>query len=385
MLKIKRVIILMFISIFITTQAGPTVIYAQTSQKRMEKIRRDIQIMEQILKKIIFHGAPEVFLTDNSIQGIYLDQYGILFDINVTSPFFHDDETALKFYKYISRKGKNDEQVLELEMNKQLKEKDENENKIIEDKIAKLKKQSEQFILDYATSLRFLDANDVININIHINPENAMLYTERSKFPTQIQTKAKFLDLKNYRLGKINKETMKKRIVHRDIIKQSDKHDLEIMATVFNEVIQERQNQPFLHFNSGTRATYLDGFGALFFLPVTNFNNTQMLTKLLNHNNNIVSIALNGEKVDTREKADKKIIALQNEMLEILGQYGHTLKQVKNEEQVLLAVELKNQFNIGNNKPSKFFIRVRKKDLDKFGRDEIKLDQIRKQAKIWQQ
>ena len=55
--------------------------FAGVPDEKMEQINRDIEIMENVLDKLIIKEGPIYFNFDDHVRGIYLDDFGLLFDV----------------------------------------------------------------------------------------------------------------------------------------------------------------------------------------------------------------------------------------------------------------------------------------------------------------
>ncbi|MBC8491541.1 MAG: hypothetical protein H8D42_03175 [Candidatus Marinimicrobia bacterium] len=72
---------------------------------------------------------------------------------------------------------------------------------------------------------------------------------------------------------------------------------------------------------------------------------------------------------------------MSDNILEMLGQYGHTLRKVKENEWIIVALDLDN--HLRDQDWRWLYIKVRKSDITKYSREKIKLEELKKRAKIW--
>jgi hypothetical protein len=96
-----------------------------------------------------------------------------------------------------------------------------------------------------------------------------------------------------------------------------------------------------------------------------------------------IDIDWNGSKMFGQSKAavDSMINAMSDQVIELLGRYGHTMRKVKDNEWVMVAIDF--NYKIWDTEDSRLYLKVRKSDLLKYNRDEIDLNGLKKLIKTW--
>ncbi|MCK4716661.1 MAG: hypothetical protein KAT54_07620, partial [Candidatus Marinimicrobia bacterium] len=219
----------------------------------------------------------------------------------------------------------------------------------------------------------------------------------------------------------------------------------EIMEKILDTSLSKFGRSIIPEFGSKTRGMYLDDFGALFFSPTTlgqKFEN--ILVKKLNtaerklrdkereltkHEEKLKALEKRQQKEASKKtsiKSERKVIhkrsdegdstivitddfgfdfgfdfdldfnfderldearvdsiatEMSDNILEILGQYGHTLRKVKENEWIMVALDLDN--HLWDQDWRWLYIKVRKSDVTKYSQEKIKLEEFKKRAKIW--
>jgi len=444
MKNLKDLYAIAFILIIVVTIILAGQLFAAMPAEKMERIEQDIEIMEKVLDEIIIKESPIYFNFDDQVQGIYLEGFGVLFDIESIGlgGFSGLIRRTIKRIPDIDVKQHDDDRVT---INIRKKESEENEEDIesAKEKIRVTKESIMDFFADYASSVKSLEKDDQICINIRLRNDFEFIRVEEEKeeIPEQFRICAKVTDLSDYRKGKISKSKLKKLIEYTEVYEEDDGMDLEIMEKILDTSLSKFGRSIIPGFGSKTRGMYLDGFGALFFSPTTlgqKFEN--VLVKKLNaaerklkdkekeltkHEEKLKALEKRRQKEASRKtdlKSGPKVIhkrsdegdstivitddfdfdfdfdfefderldearvdsiatEMSDNILEILGQYGHTLRKVKENEWVMVALDLDN--HLWDQDWRWLYIKVRKSDITKYSREQIKLEEFKKRAKIW--
>src|SRR5699024_8857876 len=172
----------------------------------MERMKRDINIMENILQEL-FKAEGEFIsnrylLTGDGIQGTYLSDYGILFRIPGT-------ESGFKGAVTLTDSG-NSEPTYTFKYG------DNSDKEITEESIVN---RISEFLRDYASTIGQLSANDRVTVIYNARPghltftfiSNSDEEFEDYGLPT-ISVTAQKSDLQAVRSGDISKETFNERL-----------------------------------------------------------------------------------------------------------------------------------------------------------------------------
>ncbi len=447
MKNLKDLYVIAFIFIIVVTIILAGQLFAAMPAEQMERIEQDIEIMEKVLDEIIIKESPIYFNFNDQVQGIYLEGFGVLFDIeSIGLGGFSGLIRRTIRIPDIDIKHHGDDRVI-INIRKKEREEDEEQIESAKEKIRVTKESIMDFFADYASSVKSLGKNDQICINIRLRNDFEFIRVEeeKEKIPGQFRICAKVTDLSDYRKGKISKSKLKKLIEYTEVYEEGDGMDLEIMEKIIDTSLSKFGRSTIPGFGSKTRGMYLDGFGALFFSPTTlgqKFKNIMVKklnaaekklkdkeSELTKHEEKLKALEKRQQKEASKKtsiKSERKVIhkrsdegdstivitddfgfdfgfdfdldfnfderldearvdsiatEMSDNILEILGQYGHTLRKVKENEWIMVALDLDN--HLWDQDWRWLYIKVRKSDVTKYSQEKIKLEEFKKRAKIW--
>ena len=454
MKNLKDLYVVAFILIIVVTIILAGQLFAAMPAEKMERIEQDIEIMEKVLDEIIIKESPIYFNFDDQVQGIYLEGFGVLFDIESIGlgGFSGLIRRTIKRMPDIDVKHHGDDRVT-IKIRKKEGEEDEEQIESAKEKIRVAKESIMDFFADYASSVKSLGKDDQICINIRLRNDFEFIKVEeeKDKIPGQFRICAKVTDLSDYRKGKISKSKLKKLIEYTEVYEEGDDMDLVIMEKILDTSLSKFGRSTIPGFGSKTRGMYLNDFGALFFSPTTlgqKFGNVIVRKvnaaerklkdaerklkdadrELSKHEEKLKALEKRRQKEASKrisKKSGRKVVhkrsdegdstivitddfdfdfdfdfdcnfefderldeaevdSIANEIsdniLEILGQYGHTLRKVKENEWIMVALDLDN--HLWDQDWRWLYIKVRKSDITKYSREKIKLEELKKHAKI---
>jgi len=447
MKNLKDLYVIAFILIIVVTIILAGQLFAAMPAEQMERIEQDIEIMEKVLDEIIIKESPIYFNFDDQVQGIYLEGFGVLFDVESIGlgGFSGLIRRTIKRIPDIDVKHHGEDRVT-IDIRKKEREEDEEQIESAKEKIRVTKESIMDFFTDYASSVKSLEKDDQICVNVRLRNDFEFIKVEeeKEKIPEQFRICAKVTDLSDYKKDKISKSKLKKLIKYTEVYEEGDGMDLEIMEKILDTSLSKFGRSIIPGFGSKTRGMYLNDFGALFFSPTTlgqKFEN--VLVKKLNaaerklkdkereltkHEEKLKALEKRRQKDVSRrtsKKSGRKVIhkrsdegdstivitddfdfnfgfdfdcnfefderldkarvdsivtEISDNILEILGQYGHTLRKVKENEWIMVALDLDN--HLWDQDWRWLYIKVRKSDVTKYSREKIKLEEFKKRAKI---
>jgi hypothetical protein len=272
MKNVKDLYAIAFILIIVLTIILAGQLFAAMPAEKMERIEQDIEIMEKVLDEIIIKESPIYFNFDDQVQGIYLEGFGVLFDVESIGlgGFSGLIRRTIKRIPDIDVKHHGDDRVT-IKIRKKEREEDEEHIESAKEKIRVTKESIMDFFADYASSVKSLERDDQICINIRLRNDFEFIRVEeeKEKIPEQFRICAKVTDLSDYRKGKISTSKLKKLIKYTEVYEEDDGMDLEIMEKILDTSLSKFGRSIIPEFGSKTRGMYLDDFGALFFSPTT--------------------------------------------------------------------------------------------------------------------
>jgi len=83
----------------------------------------------------------------------------------------------------------------------------------------------------------------------------------------------------------------------------------------------------------------------------------------------------------TEKEIDSILAGITDKITDVLGQYGPTLRSVKKDEAILVAVDIAN--HLWENDWNMLYLKVKKADVERYARDEITFDKFKKSVDIW--
>ena len=429
--------IILISSLIIITFSG--LAFGQASPERNDAIQNDLDILNNILNKLIISDSPFVFSFDDRVNGVYLDGFGMLFDMESYGLYdvAESVKRAIEKIEIVDTKGDTVIKIRSSQKDKSDKEKSaDSESKSITEKVTETKNLLMQFYRDYASAVKSLKPEERVVVNIRIRNRQSGYPFAEEKVPSQLRASIKADDLIKFRQGKLPEDQFLKKIQFAESFDSQTDNEIEIMENILNTALGKSKSRRPLAYSGGTRGIYLDNFGILFFSPSSIFDKgMKVLVNNLSHfeekareferktreferqNREYelkikeyqkaedkalseppeapeapeapempavdIDIDWNGSKMFGQSKAavDSMINVMSDQVIELLGRYGHTMRKVKDNEWVMVAIDF--NYKIWDTEDSRLYLKVRKSDLLKYNRDEIDLNGLKKLIKTW--
>ncbi|MFH1249560.1 MAG: hypothetical protein V1715_00475 [bacterium] len=259
--------------VFITTVILFSVeIFGAADTVQKDKIKQDIEVLEGVLDQLIIHDSPYLFSGGDQVNGIYLDGFGVMFDFESSGLLSLSDMIgrSIKALPRIRFRSDDDNQLtIHVNTDKKDNQKDIDEKAEIEKSLKKTENLIYKFYLDYASTVKSLSDNDRICINIRNSEGFLVDELDDLKVPSQLRACATVSDLSNYRRGKTNESKLRSQIQIDRIYDKEQDRDLDILERIFDRSLGRSTGTRFIDFDGNTRSMYLDGYGAIFFSPVS--------------------------------------------------------------------------------------------------------------------
>ncbi|MDO9547473.1 MAG: hypothetical protein Q7J65_00720 [Candidatus Marinimicrobia bacterium] len=425
---------------------------AETVQK--EKIKQDIEILESVLNQLIINDSPYLFSGSDQVKGIYLDGFGVMFDFESSgllslSGMIGRSIRALPRIRFSS--NDDNQLIINVDKDKKDKQKSIDEQAEIEKSLKKTENLIYEFYLDYASTVKSLSDDDRICINIRNSKGFLVDELDNFEVPSQLRACVKVSDLSNYRRGKTNESKMRSQVQIDRIYDKKQDRDLDILERIFDRSLGRSTGSRIIDWDGNTRSMYLDGFGAIFFSPVSAYDRFEHIiirkagdlekkmlqseTKARRMEESLRAregvIRANEEREKAKEEAaaksrqntsqtepvppvapapphriilhdednfnfdfdfdkamkptdreiDSLLTSITDKIIDVLGQYGPTLRSVKNDESIMVAVDIAN--HLWDNDWNMLYLKVKKADVDRYARDEISFSKFKKSIVIW--
>jgi len=359
-----------------------SVIAQQNEKIDFDRLNNDLSIMEGIIDKLIgsvvSNRSPSIIRS----QGFYVPDYGLIFSV----PISKFRSGPLFVLPPISKIPSGNGFSYSFGISKSDETKSEKREKEILDKIS-VKVQN--FLGIYADAIGQLKHDDKISVYI---------YDYSSRSPIQLQSVSKS-DMTKFRSGKLSEEQFNSKIVRTSLKDQNEmRSQIDILAYVLDSALktQSGNKHRFGFSDQGVNGLYLNDFGALFLIKTSygsigqnyvllgsdflNFSENQFGGSELDTPSDF-SAEKNRKRIEKRKKElekqaevyAKKVKTYKNSFSRLLGNYGNTLRLVKNNEWVCVMTNWQNPDNIDRSgaKPKSLVMRVRKSDLEDYNRGKI--------------
>ncbi len=358
----------------------------QAQDINQERMQRDINIMESILQEIFKKdwktqdGALRIrgFNDTGTIQGIHLDDYGVIFTI----PFEQSNLMIFQNATNADTDGTNTSSNTEIT-------KDEIINRISD------------FLMNYGSTIGQLNNDDKITVIyatkngndssfLQVISSNSKVVNKES-LPT-ISITAEYSDLKAYRNGSINESTLQNRFnISIDNETEPGQRDLKIMANILKTSFEESEVGSF-EVNGKVNHIYLDDLGGLFMMEASYneglFGIVTALRDKFAGSITIDSLRMESDSdgQDSRERLKKlqerRVESYQNFktlLKETIIDYGRTLNSIPGNENILVSVSLS---RTGNELPERIDMQVQKSVLQEMDRGNMSREQAMEQINV---
>ncbi|MFQ5707211.1 MAG: hypothetical protein ACE5HO_07150 [bacterium] len=360
---------------------------AQTGINR-DRMQRDLDIMEGVLSKLLLNTSERGFWNGRT-QGMYFDGYGVIFQV---------DYTDFQIF-VLSTTDKRAKQVFQMNRSGvfrvKARAKEEEETPSMADRIANLKEQIVVFLANYADAIGQLRKSDRITVLVNLGSDNlyynlvGAYQTAESAPLSLLEATVRKSDIVKMRQGQLSESAFRKRIVFKERAENDKiKKNVEIMANIMDTALSKKYHQQF---GSGgkTKGIYLDGVGVIFFMKgeinpkeFEPFESAMRLYIEAQKGQQAPQRKLDAWKSESDKRTREVVKQFKSAVVELVGDYGHTLRNVKPSEFVVVAVDFNNIWEFQNFSLQKFIVKIKKKDLDAYNRGKMKLAELRKKVEF---
>jgi len=338
------------------------------AQNAEESLVENIEIMETVLDKIITPGKGNIHFWSGNSKGYYLKDYGIIFNVGYSSL---DRRVLTLTQESETRAVRNGVYVLNGGSAKP---------KSHEEEIKTLKERIVRFYSDWAFALKVLSPMEKITIIVDFNGQlstwyRAGVYGTEDSF-RQLIASASMKDILDRSQEKMSAESFVNQISFEEITSVDE--DISIMSNVIQTSLDHRnKNIEFLTLGD-VRGIYFQGYGAIFITdlsPAT--QSVQMYLRSL-YKDGEQSVTFE-DNIPTANLAEENLNRVEDKLIQLISKYGHTLRNLKQDEWLEVALNL---HNIMNQNYTKSVLKIQKKTLDEFTQAKINYEQLKKKVKI---
>ncbi len=366
-----------------------------------EAMKRDLKIMEGVLN-VLLDGAEAggILVGVNKTRASYIPGFGVLFQTRAKNTLIHILERKAR----ADRNNDSSQEVAEKEVHVMTRKKDGDGRKTfpMEEIIV--------FLRDYAGNIRNLKENELLMV---VTPERENEdFSDRVFFPLKREEDkvAVFVEVgtvRRFRAGKMTEAEFRKAIKKSEL--SADRHtqrSLRVFAGILNTALQGNAQHTF-SLDGDVDYVYISGHGALF-SGQAKFVGGDALNVLFqsdagevfDRQGQLFGSKKTGKEKKSPEAARKKIWAFtevaedssvlrkrldafesfEQDIIETLVDYGRTLRILKPDEQIILALKIRRG---GEGLPSQVVYRLRAEDVRRYDRGELKKAQVVRRVKTF--
>ena len=351
-----------------------------------ERMQQDLDIMEGILQSL--HAQTTSNLAgihrEPQIRGLYFENYGVIFHIE------EKRSSGMVVDVDVRRLREKPAGVTEeLEEEDFLKEVAEQRKKMrvgVQERLV-------EFLGTYADGIRQLKDEDRITILVHQQPRSRTLIAATDKrllaeLSKQVYSEAtaKKSDIVAYRRERIAEAEFRRRIVSRDRAPDASMmKKIGVMATILDKAL--KQPEPPVPKLDATLGIYQKGLGALFFVNAKSANRLKLPYSLTWPPT--ASLRKAPKTATVRIRAGRAVKAgnpleerFKVELIEVVGDYGYTLRTLKPEEYIVVEVRFPRGAGRRSSGARGLILQVKKKDVDAYSRGDQDLATFRQKVDI---
>ena len=127
-----------------------------------------------------------------------------------------------------------------------------------------------------------------------------------------------------------------------------------------------------------------DGLGVLFFMQGNLHGELAMewpeiIDISRKKNNAVVYVPAKERRRNSRRKYRQLIQEYKDALLEVVGDYGHTLRTIKSTAYVVVAINFRHA-SWGEDVPKRMIMKIKKRDLDRYNRGDISFSQFKRKV-----
>ena len=388
--------------------------YAQSSKINWDRMNRDLEIMQGVLDNLLAPSKPMLAFSNGGARGLYFDGYGVVFQIDLGGARLMD----------VVRLRMGNEFELAKELSEQAKARAferkpvsvppvSDEGPVIVDattgvvltkedlttgkRIELLEERAIEFLRDYADAIGQIKPTDRITILANFEHTYSVFAVHLrgaenvEKSPSGLNITAKKSDIVDFRKGKIDEKTFRNRVTfHKRLDSKQKNRNIDIMANILNTALNRKHRGEF-RMDSKNRGIYLDGLGALFFIRGYLLGERDVITyeyylgKYLKEQEEMQAsrVKTTTKSKKPEERIKESIKGFKDELVELVGDYGHTLRTLKPTEYVVVNINFRDNWRAHFlESPQQVILKVRKQDLDRYDRGDLTLAALRKKVEI---
>lgn len=351
------------------------------------RMERDLGIMNVVLDRLVFKTSGPFGHLGVSTRGIYLPDYGVIF-------LMPNHSSAFTIYSVTGNARR-----LEEELAQQRRVKSTSRAKASEGSGMAYEYHTEnkrdfkpslvEFFSKYADAIGQLDDSERIAV-YRSGSGNNILYSltvtgqavARSGVETgteDVLAVARKADIVALRSGKLKTDDFMNRLVFKNIEGETANSEIDIMARIIDTALQGRTREQVFQ-TTNSRGIYLDDFGVIFFTNATFGNDAYTTVWKTYEDQRTLEEGLQRRVLDLqraseqrRENWTMRYKKFKQQLSEVIADYGHTLRQLKPQDNIVITANLDNTPEGG---PSYLVCRLKKQHIDAFNARRITREEM---------
>lgn len=303
---------------------------------KLPKMQRDIEILKNVLRDL-FYGEDNFFGARNT-EGIHIDGKGVMFSMTAQGAY-GNILVARDVMVIDGEKGEPEDKKDIATLNQEA-----------EDMI---RKNSQEFLLNYASLLSELSADEMVLLNVDYTAlkerkkgtyvaAQTVYVSGSGRGNKRMVSSISAKDIEAYMDGKLD-ETAAKAKIQTQVIEKGDKEkpDAKILAGIFDNLFNSMGDGKFNR-RGRTTYTYFDGFGLMYNLKFSSNTNRNVVFAttsgtLIQSEGNLKQAK---ERDDYYKALEEAYPEFEQQLKQNILEYGRTLRSVKANEVVIVNIDL---------------------------------------------
>ncbi len=347
-------------------------IFAQQSVPD-QTLLRDIEIMETVLDRLITPESDRFhFFGPANTRGYYLANYGVIFNVNYS--LFNQARLSFDIDK---RFRVGEDNIIYIDTD----EKPQETPNEFEKELDKIKESIARFLGSWTSALAELKPDEKITVIVDFNGFFSNFVIQSASNLRQLVATVPITDIKAYRKDNINEKEFVKRINFNEVM--SNDEDISILSNIIETSLANENSRNELGLSGHVKGIHFKGYGAIFFTEISSGANfytrawsiyTDAAKKGSGRTVTIKNLP------DELKDTNKDIEKVEQKLIHLISNYGHNLRNLQPDEWVEIAIDFKG-VPVKNNY-SRTVLKVQKKIIDDYKRDNIKFDDFKKRVNI---
>jgi hypothetical protein len=344
---------------------------------KLPKMERDIIILENVLSDMFRDSGTATFASPPvDTKGIHIPGKGVIFNAGNQSAYS-------SLFSIKNAKFNSDNEIKEKDI---VQSNGENESK--------LRRISQDFLLNYGSILGELKDDEFIMLNVKFSPLGQVtqdgdngsiaIFLDRKAINEKKMTSSiQYKDLKDLNSGKLSFDEARAKVKTKIVgDANNESSDTKIMAGILDDLFESTFDGTYRK-SGRTSWTYFEGFGLMYNLNISPYPTGS--SRVVFYSKQSLGINLDeDQKKESEDQARNAKIALDDLIdlaKESLVTYGRTLRSVKSDEVIILNLNFSGFFGTAD-LPKSVRISVNKSQIDQLSKGSISLEQLKKEIDV---